>query len=83
MKCWEFMECGRQSGGSNTDRLGVCPAYPNNGENCYLVAGTFCDGKVLGTFAQEKRNCQNCEFFQKIHKPRLMTVAVSREEARS
>ena len=24
--CWEFMECGRQPGGSNTDEQGICPA---------------------------------------------------------
>jgi two-component system NtrC family sensor kinase len=57
--CWEFMKCGRNSGD------GVrCPAYPHFGRVCWVVAGTFCEGKVQGTFAQKCEDCTECEFFK-------------------
>jgi len=59
-KCWEYMKCGRDS-----DCSLKCPAYPNFGRVCWAVAGTFCEGKVQGTFAQKLEDCQKCEFYQK------------------
>jgi hypothetical protein len=77
MNCWEFKNCGRQPGGSNVDELGVCPAAAdtssdgkNDGKNagrcCWRIAGTFCDGKVQGTWASKIENCANCDFFKKV-----------------
>ena len=43
MNCWEFMRCGREAGGRNIDQLGICPAYPEEGQRCANVVGTFCD----------------------------------------
>lgn len=66
MNCWEFKNCGRVPGGANALTLGVCPAYSRKaGEACWLVAGTFCGGKVQGTFAQKELSCMNCEFYKK------------------
>jgi len=61
MKCWEFMKCGRDN-----DASLKCPAYPNFGRVCWAVAGTFCEGKVQGTFAQKYEDCQKCEFYNKM-----------------
>jgi signal transduction histidine kinase len=61
VKCWEYMKCGRDK-----DASLKCPAYPNFGRVCWAVAGTFCEGKVQGTFAQKYEDCQKCEFFQKM-----------------
>ncbi len=60
-KCWEYMKCGRDQ-----DSALKCPAYPNFGRTCWAVAGTFCEGKAQGTFAQKYESCQKCEFYQKI-----------------
>jgi two-component system, NtrC family, sensor kinase len=60
-KCWEYMKCGRDQ-----DSALKCPAYPNFGRTCWAVAGTFCEGKAQGTFAQKYESCQKCEFFQKM-----------------
>jgi two-component system NtrC family sensor kinase len=60
-KCWEYMRCGRDK-----DASLKCPAYPNFGKVCWAVAGTFCQGKVQGTFAQKYEDCQKCEFFRKM-----------------
>lgn len=60
VKCWEYMKCGRDK-----DATIKCPAYPNFGRICWVVAGTFCEGKVQGTFAQKYEDCEKCEFYQK------------------
>ena len=37
------MKCGRERGGNMVEQFGVCPAFPDNGQCCANVAGTFCD----------------------------------------
>lgn len=58
-KCWEYMKCGRDK-----DATAKCPAYPYFGRVCWVVAGTFCEGKVQGTFAQKYEDCRKCDFYQ-------------------
>ncbi|MFN3396008.1 MAG: sensor histidine kinase, partial [Thermodesulfovibrionales bacterium] len=60
VQCWEYMKCGRDK-----DATIKCPAYPHFGRICWVVAGTFCEGKVQGTFAQKFEDCRKCEFYQK------------------
>jgi two-component system NtrC family sensor kinase len=59
--CWEYMQCGR-----DVNSEVKCPAYPNFGRACWVVAGTFCEGKVQGTFAQKYEDCRKCEFYKKV-----------------
>jgi predicted Ser/Thr protein kinase len=77
MNCWEFKKCGREPGGRKAEELGVCPAAVessydgiNFGENagriCWAVAGTCCGGKVQGTFAEKRKTCVTCDFYQKV-----------------
>jgi two-component system NtrC family sensor kinase len=61
VQCWEFMKCGR-----DRDATMKCPAYPNFGRLCWVVAGTFCEGKVQGTYAQKYEDCRKCEFYRKV-----------------
>ena len=74
MNCWEFEECGREPGGKNSEELGVCPAPiekkvdginrgKNAGRSCWAIAGTLCDGKVQGTYAEKLGNCLQCDFY--------------------
>jgi signal transduction histidine kinase len=65
IKCWEYMKCGRDK-----DATAKCPAHSNFGRICWAVAGTFCEGKVQGTFAQKYENCMKCDFYQMAHKIR-------------
>jgi serine/threonine protein phosphatase PrpC len=78
INCWEYMQCGREPGGDQADRLGVCPAADNPafnglnqgksaGRSCWLVAGTFCNDQIQGSFARKQESCKNCEFYKKIH----------------
>ncbi|HUO77689.1 MAG TPA: hypothetical protein VMU21_08950 [Thermodesulfovibrionales bacterium] len=75
--CWEFKNCGRQTGGEKAKELGVCPATTdekldgvhggrNAGRACWVLAGTMCGGKVQGTFAQKYENCELCDFFRSV-----------------
>ncbi|HBG18243.1 MAG TPA: hypothetical protein DDY32_02935 [Desulfobulbaceae bacterium] len=77
VNCWEYKKCGREPGGRNADKDGVCPAAAddtfntfnngiNAGRSCWLVAGTFCDHKIMGTFAEKIDTCKNCSFYKKV-----------------
>jgi hypothetical protein len=75
--CWDFKKCGREPGGDKAGELGICPAAEdsssdginggtNGGRICWTVAGTFCGGKVQGSFAQKRMSCLNCDLFKKV-----------------
>ncbi len=77
LNCWEFKKCGREPNGVNEEELGTCLSATeksldgihrgdNAGRACWVIAGTFCGRKVLGTFAKKTKNCQNCDFFKKV-----------------
>jgi len=53
--CWEKKQCKCKDG--------TCPAYQNENRRCWLIAGTMCDGKVEGKFAQKFESCTECDFF--------------------
>ena len=65
MNCWDFKKCGRIPGGPKAAELGVCSAFTMKaGDACWLIAGTFCGGKVQGSFAQKEGNCIVCDFYK-------------------
>lgn len=79
LNCWESKKCGREPGGVKALELGACPAAVdqrlngvnsgvNGGRACWVLAGTFCGGKVQGIFAMKMHNCVWCEFYQNVHK---------------
>lgn len=77
--CWEVMKCGREPGGEQAEALGICPAAvdtrlegvhdgKNAGRACWVIAGTFCEGTVQGTFAQKLQDCALCEFYHQVRR---------------
>ena len=77
MNCWEFKQCGRQVDGHRLSELGTCPAAQdkrldgvhdgtNAGRGCWMVAGTYCDGEIQGTFAQKMKRCMECDFYNQV-----------------
>ena len=90
MNCWEFKKCGRQPGGEKVKELSVCPAAVekrlngvhggrNAGRACWIVAGTYCQGKIQGTFADKYSSCKECDFYQRVREeeyPRFKLSAV-------
>ncbi|MFC1494030.1 two-CW domain-containing protein [Thermodesulfobacteriota bacterium] len=76
--CWEVKKCGRQLGGENAAKMGVCPAAEPSeydgtnkgtgaGRFCWAIAGTYCDGKTQGTFAMKLLACINCKFLKQVN----------------
>lgn len=63
MNCWDYMKCGFEKGGKNTQDRGVCPAFPDHGNTCARVAGTLCGGTVQGIFAVKLLSCLKCAFY--------------------
>lgn len=77
--CWEAMKCGREAGGIKVSEMGVCPASTdteadgvnggkNGGRLCWTIAGSFCNGKQQGTFAQKRLCCVVCDFIKQVQK---------------
>lgn len=75
INCWEYMNCGREFGGQNTESLGVCSVLINDaldgthngkqaGRCCWIVAGTLCNGTIQGSYASKRESCRNCEFYK-------------------
>jgi len=89
VNCWEYMQCGREPGGDCARDNGVCPAAVSEkfhginhgtkgGRICWLVAGTFCDGVIQGTYADKKDSCRECGFYKKVQLEEAVTEISSR-----
>jgi len=64
IRCWEYMKCGVEVAEGAVERR--CPAYPNYGRICWAVAGTFCEGRISGAYAQKLGDCRKCKFYQAV-----------------
>ena len=73
--CWEYMKCGRGSGGEMVAELGICRAASdeffngaNGGENggriCFAVAGTFSNNVAQCSCLEKLASCEDCSFFK-------------------
>jgi hypothetical protein len=73
LNCWEFMHCERQPGGRKVHELGTCPVTVTEelegahggigaGRACWAVVGSFCGGKIQGTYAEKLKDCGKCDF---------------------
>lgn len=51
--CWRFMNCP-------PERQVQCPAFPNNGRNCWDVDYTWCDGQMQGKASEKTEKCAQC-----------------------
>lgn len=68
------------------DEFGVCPATTeksmdgihrgdNAGRACWVIAGTYCGGKLQGTYAKKIGNCAHCDFFKLILEEEKTNIA--------
>jgi CRP-like cAMP-binding protein len=89
MNCWEFMKCGREPGGQNVGELGVCRAAINEsydgindganaGRICWAVAGTCCQNKIQGTYAEKRKSCISCPFYKTVQEEEGTSEAASK-----
>ena len=77
LNCWDFIKCGREQGGKNIEKLGICPASmdtsadglnegKNGGRICWAISGTYCGEKVEGLYTKRQLTCRSCIFFKKV-----------------
>jgi len=94
--CWEYKKCGREKSDATEGKPGVCPATyieglngvhcgVNGGRCCWAVSGTFCDGKIQGTFAEKLSDCSECDFYKMVmaeEKQNIMSLYALRQLVR-
>jgi len=84
LNCWEFMHCERQPGGRKEKELGTCPVTIEReldgahggigaGRACWAVVGSFCGGKIQGTYAAKLKDCSKCEFMALVKREEALT----------
>lgn len=84
LNCWEFMKCERHHGGSKAGELGICPVTIDEemdgahggiaaGRACWAVVGSFCGGKIQGTYAQKLKDCTKCDFMALVKREEELT----------
>jgi len=77
--CWEIKHCGRELNGDRLKDFGVCPVAMttkldgvhggnNAGRCCWVVAGTYCNGKPQGLFVDKFSTCEQCEVYKLVKK---------------
>ena len=56
MNCWDYKQCPEE-------RRSQCPAYlDDEGDNCWLVIGTLCEGRPRTDLNDKVDMCSRCEF---------------------
>jgi len=77
LNCWEFKKCGREPGGYKVSEFGICPVALEDrtdgvhdgkhaGRACWVIAGTFCSGKIQGSSASKLDTCMKCDFYKQV-----------------
>lgn len=75
--CWDFKGCGK--GPKALAGVTPCPVATekrlhkmhggiNAGRSCWVIAGTYCGGKVQGSFAKKYDSCSECDFYHAVKK---------------
>ncbi len=59
MDCWQYKNCNREVRNN-------CPAYPDNGKDCWKVTGTDCgQGHYRkATLAEKIAFCRECDYYE-------------------
>jgi len=77
INCWEFVGCGRELGGENVHKSGICRSSldtsknginggKNGGRICWAVSGTFCGDRMDGSYSKKILSCSSCYFYHKV-----------------
>ena len=45
-----------------------CPAFPNNGRNCWDIDYTWCDGQMQGKTFEKTKKCMQCSVSMELRK---------------
>lgn len=72
--CWEFNGCGREPGGENVLRHGLCPVSvqgetdgihhgKNGGRCCWVLRQTLYKGHMSCLCLHKEQECRECAFY--------------------
>ncbi|MCI5148900.1 MAG: hypothetical protein D3916_05850 [Candidatus Electrothrix sp. MAN1_4] len=72
--CWEFKKCGREPGGKNIEKYGLCSLVVSlednkinnkrNGERlCWSLRESACEGIMRECCVNEIKECRQCTFY--------------------
>lgn len=58
MNCWEYKNCAEEV-------FKTCPAYPDSGSGCWMLAGVKCQGgeKEFSSLDEQIAFCGRCDFY--------------------
>lgn len=73
MNCWEFNKCGNNI--KRDDGKSLCPTFEKNaGDECWMILGTRCKGRIQQTGKEKKEVCRSCDYYAQYdrdHKSRV------------
>ena len=60
MNCWEYKKCAEEV-------FKTCPAYPDSGARCWVLAGVKCQGgeKEFSSLDEQIACCGKCDFYSR------------------
>ncbi|MHB1184709.1 MAG: ATP-binding protein [Desulfobulbia bacterium] len=64
--CWKMMQCCQKN----------CLCFGQEPLQCWTIAGTRCNGKVQGKFAQKINTCMTCEFYQEAADDPVVRISI-------
>jgi hypothetical protein len=58
VNCWEYKNCSEEV-------FKTCPAYPDRGSGCWMLAGVKCQGGEIGFSSLDEQiaYCGRCDFY--------------------
>jgi len=58
VNCWEYKNCAEEV-------FKTCPAYPDSGSGCWMLAGVKCQGgeKGFSSLDEQINYCGRCDFY--------------------
>ncbi len=85
VNCWEVKKCGRYASKAGAKS---CPVLLETklhgvhggiraGRACWVIANTLCGGKEQGSFATKYRNCEKCDFYNRVREEEGMKYQLS------
>jgi len=80
-RCWEFKACGREPGGTNAEREGVCDAARLDSTACWITAGPqSADVEGRCTAVLEGQDCEECDYYRYFMRESLAELEQAEEE---
>ncbi|MCI5118739.1 MAG: hypothetical protein D3913_12480 [Candidatus Electrothrix sp. LOE1_4_5] len=68
INCWELKKCGREPGGKNIEKYGLCFVSVsingrNGGQFCWSLRESACESIMQECQVNELKECRQCTFY--------------------